>query len=109
MQSFLGNINFLHRFVTNISQVVKPLQQLVKKDAQFKWSEEQRNAFVEIRKDIAKAPALMSSDFNKYFILYTFATDFSYTTVLTQKNHDEAKIPIAFISSTFKGAEINYS
>ena len=83
MQSFLGNINFLHRFVTNISQVVKPLQQLVKKDAHIKWSEEQRNAFVEIRKAIAEAPALMSPDFNKDFILYTFATDFSYAAVLT--------------------------
>ena len=40
MQSFLGKINFVRRFVLNFAQVVKPLQFLVKKDVSFKWSEE---------------------------------------------------------------------
>ena len=40
MQSFLGKINFVHRFVPNFVQVVKPLQFLVKKDVPFKWSDE---------------------------------------------------------------------
>ena len=40
MQSFLGKINFVHRFVPNFAQVVKDLQHLVKKYVQFKWSEE---------------------------------------------------------------------
>ena len=51
----------------------------------------------------------MSLDFSKYFILYTFAIDFSYAAVLMQKNHEDIEIPISFMSSTFKGAEINYS
>ena len=51
----------------------------------------------------------MYPDFNKYFILYTFATDFLYATVLTQKNHEDFEILISFMSSTFKGAELSYS
>ena len=51
----------------------------------------------------------MAPDFNKDFILYTFATDFSYAAVLTQKKHEDAEIPIYFMTSTFKGVEINYS
>ena len=109
MHSFLGKINFVRRFVPNFSQVVKPLQFLVKKDVPFKWFDEQKNAFTEIQKTIAEAPALMSPYFSKYFILYTFATDFSYAVVLTQKNHEDAEIPISFMISTFKGAELNYS
>ena len=46
MQSFLGKINFVRRFVPIFSQFDKQLQQLVKKYAQFKWYEEQKNAFV---------------------------------------------------------------
>ena len=46
----------------------------------------------------------MSPKFSKYFVLYTFATDFSYVAVLTQKNHEDAEIPISFMSSTFEGA-----
>ena len=82
---------------------------MVKKDVPFKWSEEQKNAFTKIQKTIAEAPALMSPDFSKYFILYTFATKFSYSAVLMQKNHEDTEIPISFMSSTFKGAELNYS
>ena len=51
----------------------------------------------------------MSLDFHKDFILYTFATDFFYTVVQTQKYHDDAEIPIYLMSSKFKGAELNYS
>ena len=88
---------------------MKPLEFLVKKDVEFKWSHEQKNASTKIQKTIAEAPALMSPDFNKYFILYTFSTEFSYAAVPTQKNHEDAEIPISLISSTFKGAELNYS
>ena len=82
---------------------------LGKKDVPFKWFDEQKNAFTKIRKAIAEAPTLMSPDFSKDFILYTFSTDFSYAAVLTQKNHEDVEIPISFMSSTFKGGEINYS
>ena len=40
MQSFLNKINFVCRFVPIFSQVIKPLQFLVKKDVPFKWSDE---------------------------------------------------------------------
>ena len=83
MQSFLGKIDFVHIFIPNFSQVVKPMQFLVKKDVPFKWSDEQKNAFTKIQKSIAEVPALMSPDFSKDFILDTFATDFSYAVVLT--------------------------
>ena len=51
----------------------------------------------------------MDPYFSKDFILYTSSTDFSYAVVLTQKNHEDAQIPISFMSSMFKGAELNYS
>jgi hypothetical protein len=50
----------------------------------------------------------MSPDFSQDFTLYTFASDHSYAAVLTQKNYENNEVPIAFMSSTFKGAELNY-
>jgi hypothetical protein len=50
----------------------------------------------------------MSPDFSQDFTLYTFTSDRSYATVLTQKNVENNKIPISFMSSAFKGAELNY-
>ena len=52
MQSFLGKINLVCRFVPNFAQVVKPLQFLVKKDVPFTLADEQKNAFTEIWKAI---------------------------------------------------------
>jgi hypothetical protein len=37
-----------------------------------------------------------------------FSFDRSYADVLTQKNVENSEIPIAFMSSAFKGEEINY-
>ena len=36
MQSFMGTINFVQRFVSDFAQIVKPLQQMVKQSVQFK-------------------------------------------------------------------------
>jgi hypothetical protein len=37
MQSFLGKINFIRRFVPSFSEMVRPLQNLIKKDVQYHW------------------------------------------------------------------------
>jgi hypothetical protein len=37
MQSFLGKINFVRRFIPSFSEIVRPLQNLIKKDVVFKW------------------------------------------------------------------------
>jgi hypothetical protein len=37
MQSFLGKINFVKRFVPRFSEMVRPLQNLIKKDVLYHW------------------------------------------------------------------------
>ena len=73
MQSFIGAINFVRRFVPKFAQIVKPLQQMVKQSVQFKWTDTEKGAFNNIKATIAHAPSLKSPDFERYFILYTFA------------------------------------
>ena len=81
----MGTINFVWRFVPDFAQIVKPLQQMVKQSVQFKWIDVQKVAFNEIKQEIAHAPSLRSPNFEKDFIRYTFASDNSFATVLTQK------------------------
>ena len=40
MQSFMGNINFARRFISDFSEIVKPLQEMIKKYQNFKWTKE---------------------------------------------------------------------
>ena len=85
MQSFLGKINFVRRFIYNFAEIVKPLQELIKKDENFKWMKESKEAFGKIKEAIVEAPTLRSQNFDREFILYTFASDHSIASVLTQK------------------------
>ena len=40
LQSFSGEINFIRRFIPNLAELMKPLQNLLKKDAKFEWTDE---------------------------------------------------------------------
>ena len=49
MQSFLGKINFVRRFIYDFTEIVKPLQEMIKKDSNFKWKKERKDAFDKIK------------------------------------------------------------
>jgi hypothetical protein len=51
LQSLLGKINFVRRFISNLSQKVLPFFPLLKlkKDQRFTWGDEQQKAFYEIK------------------------------------------------------------
>ena len=81
---------------------------MIKKDAIFNRGQTEKESFHRILEAISEAPSLLIPDFNKDFILYTFAFDISYATVLTQLNQQNSEVPISFMSSNFKGDELNY-
>ena len=54
------------------------------------------------------APSLRSPDFEKYFILYNFASDNSLAAVLTQKGELGDEYPISCMSTRLQGVEWNY-
>jgi hypothetical protein len=55
MQSFLGKINFVRRFIPSFVETVKPLQDMIKKNAQFSWGSKEKEAFDKIKEDINQA------------------------------------------------------
>ena len=83
MQYFLGHINFVKRFIPDFSQIVLPMQNMIKKNSVFKWGYKEKEVFDAIKQAIINAPALNTPDFSKDFILYTLATETSYAAVLT--------------------------
>jgi hypothetical protein len=58
---------------------------MIKKNVDYKWGPKEKESFIKIREEIAKAPTLMSPYFCKDFILYTFSSDIAFATVLTQE------------------------
>ena len=86
MQSILGQINFVKGFVPDFSQIVLPLQAMIKKISVLKWGHNQREDFNSIKQSIINSRSLTTPNFSDHFILYTFASETSYVVVLTQLN-----------------------
>ena len=89
----------MRRFIYDIVEIVKLLQEMIKKDSNFKWRKERKEAFDKIKKSIVEAPTLQSPNFDKEFILYTFDFDHSIAVVLTQKNEVGEEFTISFMST----------
>ena len=72
LQSFLGRINFVCRFVPNFAALIKPITLMLKKSITFKWTSEGKASFEAIKEAISQAPTLVNIDFSKDFMLYAF-------------------------------------
>ena len=72
---------------------------MIKKDSNFKWTKERKEAFDKIKEAIAESPTLRSPNFKNEFILYTFASNHSIVAVLTQTNEDKEEFLVSFMST----------
>jgi len=72
LRSFFGKINFVRRFLPNFAEIVKPMNDLLKKDTPYLWNQTTNKAFEQIKERIASTPVLISPDYTKDFIIYSF-------------------------------------
>jgi hypothetical protein len=80
MQSFLGKIDFMRRFVHDFSKIIKPLQKMIKNDIQFKWKSIEKEAFEKIKATIAISTLLSKV----HISLKTFCCTLSLHIILLQ-------------------------
>ena len=61
LQKFLGQVNYLRRFISNLASKTKEFFDLVKlKDMEeFRWEEQHQEAFDKIKEYLSKPPVLM--------------------------------------------------
>lgn len=84
------------------------MQDMVKKDVVYSLGKKEKNAFTHIKQDIIDAPALYSTYFNRYLLLYFFTSDNSLVAVLTQKDEKNNERPISFMSARMQRPKLNY-
>jgi hypothetical protein len=86
VQYFLGKNNFLRRFVSNFVELVKYITAMLRKGSEIKWTTESRNSFDQIKKYLTESPILISPDYSKDFLVFSFASFVTVATILLQKN-----------------------
>jgi hypothetical protein len=108
VQSFLGKINFLRRFVSNFVELVKHIIAMLRKGNEVQWTAESRDSFNQIKKTLTEAPMLINPNYSKDFLFFSFASFDTVAVVLLQKNVEGLEQPIFFFSRALRDAKIKY-
>jgi hypothetical protein len=69
---------------------------MIKKNVEFKWGSKEKEAFEKIKEDIVQAPALLSLDFDRDFILYTFSFDIAFVVCLNTEEFRRRRVSCGF-------------
>ena len=109
VRQFLGFVNYYSKFIPNRSEILYPLNQLLCKNKQFKWTKECENAFNNIKQIIVSDQVLTSYNPDYEIIVATDASPFGLSGVLSHKMPDGNERPVQFISRTLTKAEQQYS
>ena len=86
IRSFLGLAQFYRKFIRDYSKLAKPLNDLLKKDHKFVWTDKCEESFKIIKDALTNPPILAHPNLDKPFKLYTDASDFSVGYVLCQED-----------------------
>ena len=108
IQSFLGKINFVRRFIPNFVELVKHITSMLRKGSEIKWTDIARISFESIKKAIMEAPILISLDYSKEFHLFSLASEDTLAAVLLQADEEGSEHPMAFCSKTLRDTELKY-
>jgi RNase H-like domain found in reverse transcriptase/Reverse transcriptase (RNA-dependent DNA polymerase) len=107
LQRFLRFINFYRRFIPNLSKISQPLNVLLTKDHEWKWTKEQQKAFDDLREIVITSVVLKMPDPSEPFILEVDASASAIGCVLSQKVEGKLR-PCAFHSRSLNSAERNW-
>ena len=77
LQSLIGKINFIRRFIANLSGKIHPFSSLLKlkADQKFVWGEAQQKVLDEIKQYLTSPPVLVPPQKHKPFKLYLSADE----------------------------------
>jgi hypothetical protein len=109
LQQLIGKINFVRRFISNLSGRIDPFMDLVKIKAneEFRWGAEQQRAFEEIKEYLARPPVLVPPQRDRPFYIYLSVGDTSIASVVVQVYDSKEKV-VFYLSRRMLDTETRY-
>ncbi|KAG3231808.1 hypothetical protein PI124_g23097 [Phytophthora idaei] len=108
LRQFLGLATYLCKYVENYAGKIRPLSQLLKKEAEWKWTAECQQAFDAVKQGLTEAPILAVADQDRPFHVVCDASDFAIGCALMQHDHEGRDRVVYYQSRQLKPAERNY-
>ena len=116
VKQFLGLVGYYRKFIPRYADIAKPLNALTHKDVDFVWTDICQKSFELLKTMVSEEPILVYPDPSKAYVLFTDASKYAWSCVLTQEyTHDiEGKTvkilhPISYQSGLFKGSQLNWA
>ena len=104
VERFLGFINYLAKFVPQISEHTHSLRQVCRKGSEFFWEEPQAEAFAKIKQLIQQAPVLAYFEESRPVVLSADSSSHSIGAVLMQDGR-----PVEFAAKSLTECQQRYS
>ena len=109
LRSYLGLLNYYGNFLPNLSTLLQPLHELLRKGVKWDWTAECEQAFVRSKAELVAGKALVPYDEKRKLILACDASPYGVEAVISHEMDDGKERPIAFASRTLSKSERNYS
>nr|XP_028949393.1 uncharacterized protein LOC114821445 [Malus domestica] len=111
LQRLLGKINFLRRFIANLTGKIQPLTPLLRlKDKEnFEWGPPHQQAFDSIKAYLTSPPVLVPPQRGKPLKLYISASERSIGSLLAQNNEGGKEQAIYYLIRILTKVETRYS
>ena len=104
VERLLGILNYVAKFIPDLSTVTHSIRELLTKDTQFTFEWEQKEAFRKVTEGLSAAPVLAFYDVHKPSVISCDISQTGLGTVLLQD-----KKPVAYASRSMTSAETRYA
>ncbi|XP_011858409.1 PREDICTED: uncharacterized protein K02A2.6-like [Vollenhovia emeryi] len=109
LRAFLGAINWYGSFIPNLKDLRGPLDELLRKDEKFEWTERRSRAFTQLKQALHSNLALSHYDPGKPLVVAADASSYGVGAALLQRLEDGTLRPIQYAATSFNNAERNYA
>lgn len=109
VKSFLGMINYVGKFLPNLSENTQLLRELTHKDAKFEWTENHEKAFNTLKQQLSDVTKLAYFDIKKTTHLHVDAGPNGIGAILSQEDKNKNLEIVAYASTTLTAVQRRYS
>lgn len=108
IQRFLGTVNFVSKHIPNMSELLKPINDLLSTKNEWIWGSLQQVALETKKRNLKSSTPLAFFNPNLSTMISASASSYGLGGVLLQLQDDKKWLPVSFISRSLSKAERTY-
>jgi hypothetical protein len=107
VRAFLGLTSYFRRYIPGFAGISAPIEHLKVKGAEFSWTDDCEDAFLQLKRRLFEPPILVYPDFSKRFKLYVDSSNLAVGACLMQTVDGRERV-VAYASKLLVGSEKNW-